>query len=233
MYTAKGNDNCHLRRRKRERPALVTANVWGMTYRSTVYSVQYKGYNLIGVTTVEGGTTRGTVALVYYWIHSSFYTGTVQGWYSTPNWFDRQGCCLVSTSSPLKVDFSAFIECLRIRALQLCLITYTMLPGLSKLFWPVSCIFIKFLWINAFCIFDKLFIVRYNCKIQGSKFSEIWVRFGKIRYQNFQANLPQYAPLPTKRLGSWFFSLIIERNWTKKITKFCITKFAYISISFS
>ncbi len=27
------------------------------------YSVQYKGYNLIGVTTVEGGTTRGTTAL--------------------------------------------------------------------------------------------------------------------------------------------------------------------------
>ncbi len=30
------------------------------------YSVQYKGYNLIGVTTVEGGTTRGTTVLVYY-----------------------------------------------------------------------------------------------------------------------------------------------------------------------
>jgi hypothetical protein len=29
------------------------------------YSVQYKGYNLIGVTTVEGGATRGTTALVY------------------------------------------------------------------------------------------------------------------------------------------------------------------------
>jgi hypothetical protein len=29
------------------------------------YSVQYKGYNLIGVNTVEGGTTRGTTALVY------------------------------------------------------------------------------------------------------------------------------------------------------------------------
>jgi hypothetical protein len=28
------------------------------------YSVQYKGYNLIGVTTVEGGATRGTTALV-------------------------------------------------------------------------------------------------------------------------------------------------------------------------
>jgi hypothetical protein len=30
------------------------------------YSVQYKGYNMIGVTTVEGGTTRGTTALLNY-----------------------------------------------------------------------------------------------------------------------------------------------------------------------
>jgi hypothetical protein len=29
------------------------------------YSVQYKGYNLIGVTTVEVSATRGTTALVY------------------------------------------------------------------------------------------------------------------------------------------------------------------------
>ncbi len=28
------------------------------------YSVQYKGYNLIGVITVEGGATIGTTALV-------------------------------------------------------------------------------------------------------------------------------------------------------------------------
>ncbi len=41
------------------------------------YSVQYKGYNLIGVTTVEGGTTRGTTALGYLQLHSSLYTGTV------------------------------------------------------------------------------------------------------------------------------------------------------------
>jgi hypothetical protein len=40
------------------------------------YSVQYKG-NLIRVTTVEGGTTRGTTALVYLQLHSSLYTGTV------------------------------------------------------------------------------------------------------------------------------------------------------------
>ncbi len=29
------------------------------------YSVQCKGYNLIGVTTVEASETRGTTALVY------------------------------------------------------------------------------------------------------------------------------------------------------------------------
>jgi hypothetical protein len=28
-------------------------------------SVQYKGYNLIGVITVEGGATRGTTELIY------------------------------------------------------------------------------------------------------------------------------------------------------------------------
>ncbi len=63
------------------------------------YSVQYKGYNLIGVTTVEEGTTRGTTALVYWQaLHSSLYTDAVQGWWSTPNWSDRrQGCTQVST----------------------------------------------------------------------------------------------------------------------------------------
>jgi hypothetical protein len=48
------------------------------------YSVQCKGYNLIGVTTVEVSATRGTTALVYCLINSSLYTGTVQGWWSTP-----------------------------------------------------------------------------------------------------------------------------------------------------
>jgi hypothetical protein len=42
------------------------------------YSVQYKGFNLVGLTTLEGGTTRGTTALVYYQLHSNLYTGTVQ-----------------------------------------------------------------------------------------------------------------------------------------------------------
>jgi hypothetical protein len=41
------------------------------------YSVQCKGYNLIGVTTVEGGTARGTTTLVYLQLHFSLYTGTV------------------------------------------------------------------------------------------------------------------------------------------------------------
>jgi hypothetical protein len=41
-------------------------------------SVQYKGYNLIRVTTVEVSATRDTTALVYCLINSSLYTGTVQ-----------------------------------------------------------------------------------------------------------------------------------------------------------
>ncbi len=41
------------------------------------YSRQYKGYNLIGVTTVEEGATIGTTALVYLQLHISLYTGTV------------------------------------------------------------------------------------------------------------------------------------------------------------
>ncbi len=39
------------------------------------YSVQCKGYNLIGVTTVEASETT---ALVYWQINSSLYTGAVQ-----------------------------------------------------------------------------------------------------------------------------------------------------------
>jgi hypothetical protein len=41
------------------------------------YSGQYKGYNLVGVTTVEEGTMRGTTALVYLQLLISLYTGTV------------------------------------------------------------------------------------------------------------------------------------------------------------
>jgi hypothetical protein len=43
-----------------------------------MYSVQYKGYNLIGVATVEGGTTRGTTTLDYRQLHSSLYCIQVQ-----------------------------------------------------------------------------------------------------------------------------------------------------------
>ncbi len=42
------------------------------------YSVQYKGYNLIAVTTVVGGATRGTTELVYSEIHMRLYRGYVQ-----------------------------------------------------------------------------------------------------------------------------------------------------------
>jgi hypothetical protein len=63
------------------------------------YSVQNKGYNLIGVTTVEASTTRGTTALVYCLINSSLYTGTVHRWWSTSNWpAGHQGCSQLSTS---------------------------------------------------------------------------------------------------------------------------------------
>ncbi len=41
------------------------------------YSVQYKGYNLVRVTTVEEGTMRGSTALVYLQLNISLYTGTV------------------------------------------------------------------------------------------------------------------------------------------------------------
>jgi hypothetical protein len=67
------------------------------------YSVQCKGYNLIGVTTVEASETRGTTALVYLQLHSSLYTGTVHvlssvaGVHPTGLTAD-QGCRQVSTT---------------------------------------------------------------------------------------------------------------------------------------
>ncbi len=42
------------------------------------YSVQYKRYNLMGVTTVEGGATRGMTALVFSRIHTHLYRQYVQ-----------------------------------------------------------------------------------------------------------------------------------------------------------
>ncbi len=39
--------------------------------------------------------------LVYYWIHRSLYTGSVQGWYSTLTGLTvSQGCCQDSTGLP-------------------------------------------------------------------------------------------------------------------------------------
>ncbi len=63
-----------------------------MTVAELVMQFEYTSYFYLRkkVGTMEGGATRGRTALVYYWIHSSLYTGTVQGRYSTPNWFDRQ-----------------------------------------------------------------------------------------------------------------------------------------------
>jgi hypothetical protein len=43
------------------------------------YSVQCKGYNLIGVTTVKVSATRGTTALVCCLINISLYTGMQAG----------------------------------------------------------------------------------------------------------------------------------------------------------
>ncbi len=48
-----------------------------------VSSLKGQGHDFNIFTLGEGGTARDTTALVYYWIHSSLYTGTVQGWYST------------------------------------------------------------------------------------------------------------------------------------------------------
>jgi hypothetical protein len=59
-----------------------------VSVRVQQYSVQFKGYNQIGVTTEEASATRGMTALVYCPINSSLYTGTVQRWWSTPNWLD-------------------------------------------------------------------------------------------------------------------------------------------------
>jgi hypothetical protein len=68
VYTAKGNKNCHEGKRERATRADDSQRVSDGVRK---HSAQYKGYNLIGFATVEGGTTRGMTALVHYWIHSS------------------------------------------------------------------------------------------------------------------------------------------------------------------
>jgi hypothetical protein len=75
------------------------------------YSIQCKWYNLIGVTTMEVNTTRGTTALVYWQLNSSLYKGAVQGYWSTPNWSDRrQGCRQVSTIRCRIVPYSDWTQ---------------------------------------------------------------------------------------------------------------------------
>jgi hypothetical protein len=75
------------------------------------YSVQSKGYNLTGVTTVEASETKGTTALVYLQLHSSLYTGTVHvlssvaGVHPTGLTAD-QGCRQVSTICTLRSLFT-------------------------------------------------------------------------------------------------------------------------------
>jgi hypothetical protein len=62
------------------------------------YSVQCKGYNLIGVTTVEASETRGTTALVYCKI-AAYIQVLYKGGGVHPDWFDgQQGCSQLSTS---------------------------------------------------------------------------------------------------------------------------------------
>jgi hypothetical protein len=57
-----------------------------------------EGGDLYILYSVEEGATIGTTALVYWQLHSSLYTGEVQGYWSTPNWSNRrQGCRQVTT----------------------------------------------------------------------------------------------------------------------------------------
>jgi hypothetical protein len=68
------------------------------------YSVQYKGYNLIGVITVEGGTTRDTTQEAKYVEHWPNMTSAWAGWSRFDIPVDRYGGVhsqLICTSSPL------------------------------------------------------------------------------------------------------------------------------------
>ncbi len=73
MKCALRSERYHLRGRKRERLVLVTAQT--CEWECTEIRVQYKGYNLIGVTTVEGGATRDMTALVYSGILMRLHRG--------------------------------------------------------------------------------------------------------------------------------------------------------------
>jgi hypothetical protein len=54
------------------------------------YSVQYKGYNLVGVTTVEEGTMRGTTAIFIDSYIAVYIQVLYKGGGVHPNWFDGQ-----------------------------------------------------------------------------------------------------------------------------------------------
>jgi hypothetical protein len=64
MYTAKLQNEISLT--KAEERATSAYGCRGVSVSVQQYSIQYKGYNLIRVTTVEASITRGTTALVYY-----------------------------------------------------------------------------------------------------------------------------------------------------------------------
>jgi hypothetical protein len=84
---------------KAKERATSTCRCRRVSVRVQRYSVQYKGYNLIRVTTVEGGTTRGTTALVYIDSYISAYLQTlyrVTGVHPT-GLTVNQGCRQVST----------------------------------------------------------------------------------------------------------------------------------------
>ncbi len=61
MYTAKMQNKISLTKAEER----VTSAYGCRCVSVQQYSVQYKEYNLIGVTTVEASATRGTIALVY------------------------------------------------------------------------------------------------------------------------------------------------------------------------
>ncbi len=76
VHTAKIETKYHLRGRERER-LMPVCRCRRVSVGVQRYSVQCRGYNLVGVTTVEEDATRGTTTLVYLQLHISLYTGTV------------------------------------------------------------------------------------------------------------------------------------------------------------
>jgi hypothetical protein len=94
VYTTKVEWKCRLRRQKRERLAHA-AECECTEVQCTVQRVQPgRGHHCV---------RRRSDRYDSIGLHSSLYTGAVQGYWSTPNWSDRrQGCRQVSTSWSLK-----------------------------------------------------------------------------------------------------------------------------------